>query len=390
MKFNKIIYIRYNALTQKVYNDFYIKEVENIGLQVEYWDVSKIFFKSIPDVEDSSHLVNTIKFKSYKEVETRIISEAEIDKVLFISIMSFDQLIKNLYILLTKYNCTLGVFGRNVLPFGANPSMSLVDYLKKINIKRVLNFINFKILIKHLKSGKIKKYDFVFLAGNYGWRGIGRISKSDIKNSVQININSDDYDACSLLLNNQSSTNNYILFLDEYLPLHPDTILLGIKTINENDYYPEINKYFDFVEKKYNLPIVIAAHPKAVKYHKKNYFNGRKVLFNKTAELTKDALFVLAHDSTSVNYPIYFNKKIHFITSKNIMNNIAEVHWNTLNFANYLGCNYQYFDDFNDEINLIKELPIKNYEQFKLDFHTSQETANTKTVDIFLNFLKNN
>ena len=262
-------------MTQKVYNDFYIKEVENIGLQVEYWDVSKIFFKSIPDVEDSSHLVNTIKFKSYKEVETRIISEAEIDKVLFISIMSFDQLIKNLYILLTKYNCTLGVFGRNVLPFGANPSMSLVDYLKKINIKRVLNFINFKILIKHLKSGKIKKYDFVFLVGNYGWRGIGRISKSDIKNSVQININSDDYDACSLLLNNQSSTNNYILFLDEYLPLHPDTILLGIKTINENDYYPEINKYFDFVEKKYNLPIVIAAHPKAVKYHKKNAISNR-------------------------------------------------------------------------------------------------------------------
>ena len=376
-------------MTQKVYNDFYLKEVENIGLQVEYWDVTKLFFKSIPDVEDSSHLVNTIKFKSYKEVETRIISEAEIDNVLFISIMSFDQLIKKLYILLTKYNCTLGVFGRNVLPFGANPNMSLVDYLKKINIKRVLNFINFKILIKHLKSGKIKKYDFVFLAGNYGWRGIGRISKSDIKNSVQININSDDYDACSLLLNNQSSTNNYILFLDEYLPLHPDTILLGIKTIKENDYYPELNKYFDFVEKKYNLPIVIAAHPKALKYHKKNYFNGRKVLFNKTAELTKDALFVLAHDSTSVNYPIYFNKKIHFITSKNIMNDIAEVHWNTLNFAKYLGCNYQYFDDFNDEINLIEELPIKNYEQFKLDFHTSQETANTKTVDIFLNFLLN-
>jgi hypothetical protein len=190
-----------------------------------------------------------------------------------------------------------------------------------------------------------------------------------------------------MLSNKIESTNKYILFLDEYLPLHPDTILLGIKTIKPNDYYPELNKYFDFVEKKYGLPVIIAAHPKALKYHDKNYFNGRQVLFNQTAALTKDALFVIAHDSTSVNYPIYFNKKIHFITSNNIMNDIAEVHWNTLNFAKYLGCNYQYFDNYNDVFNIVEELPISNYEQFKLDFHTSPETENKKTVDIFLNFL---
>ncbi len=387
MKFNKVIYIRYNPLTQKVYNDFYFNEIESIGLKVEYWDVSSLFFKTIPGVEDSSFLTKTIKFNTYKEIEEQLKSERSLDKCLFISIMSFDQLIIKLYKLLTKYNCNLGVFGRNVLPFGANTNMSILDYLKKINIKRISNFIKFKLLLKYLKSGKIKKYDYVFLAGNYGWRGIGRINQTDINNSIKININSDDYDACTMLSNKIESTNKYILFLDEYLPLHPDTILLGIKTIKPNDYYPELNKYFDFVEKKYGLPVIIAAHPKALKYHDKNYFNGRQVLFNQTAALTKDALFVIAHDSTSVNYPIYFNKKIHFITSNNIMNDIAEVHWNTLNFAKYLGCNYQYFDNYNDVFNIVEELPISNYEQFKLDFHTSPETENKKTVDIFLNFL---
>lgn len=387
MKFNKVIYIRYNPLTQKVYNDFYFNEIESIGLKVEYWDVSSLFFKTIPGVEDSSFLTKTIKFNTYKEIEDQLKSERSLDKCLFISIMSFDQLIIKLYKLLTKYNCNLGVFGRNVLPFGANTNMSILDYLKKINIKRISNFIKFKLLQKYLKSGKIKKYDYVFLAGNYGWRGIGRINQTDINNSIKININSDDYDACTMLSNKIESMNKYILFLDEYLPLHPDTILLGIKTIKPNDYYPELNKYFDFVEKKYGLPVIIAAHPKALKYHDKNYFNGRQVLFNQTAALTKDALFVIAHDSTSVNYPIYFNKKIHFITSNNIMNDIAEVHWNTLNFAKYLGCNYQYFDNYSDVFNIVEELPISNYEQFKLDFHTSPETENKKTVDIFLNFL---
>jgi hypothetical protein len=374
-------------LTQKVYNDFYFNEIESIGLKVEYWDVSSLFFKTIPGVEDSSFLTKTIKFNTYKEIEEQLKSERSLDKCLFISIMSFDQLIIKLYKLLTKYNCNLGVFGRNVLPFGANTNMSILDYLKKINIKRISNFIKFKLLQKYLKSGKIKKYDYVFLAGNYGWRGIGRINQTDINNSIKININSDDYDACTMLSNKIESMNKYILFLDEYLPLHPDTILLGIKTIKPNDYYPELNKYFDFVEKKYGLPVIIAAHPKALKYHDKNYFNGRQVLFNQTAALTKDALFVIAHDSTSVNYPIYFNKKIHFITSNNIMNDIAEVHWNTLNFAKYLGCNYQYFDNYSDVFNIVEELPISNYEQFKLDFHTSPETENKKTVDIFLNFL---
>ena len=375
-------------MTKKVYNDFYFNEVESIGLKVEYWDVSSLFFKTIPGVEDSSYLTKTIKFNTYKEIEEQLKSETSLDKCLFISIMSFDQLIIKLYKLLTKYNCNLGVFGRNVLPFGANANMNILDYLKKINIKRIFNFINFKLLLKYLKNGKIKKYDYVFLAGNYGWRGIGRINQTDINNSIKININSDDYDVCTMLSNKIESTNKYILFLDEYLPLHPDTILLGIKTIKPNDYYPELNKYFDFIEKKYGLPIIIAAHPKALEYHNKNYFNGRQVLLNQTAALTKDALFVIAHDSTSVNYPIYFNKKIHFITSKNIMNEIAVVHWNTLNFAKYLGCNYQYFDNCNDIFNIVEELPIRNYEQFKLDFHTSPETENKKTVDIFLNFLR--
>jgi hypothetical protein len=39
--------------------------------------------------------------------------------------------------------------------------------------------------------------------------------------------------------------------------------------------------------------------------------------------------------------------------------------------------------------NIVEELPISNYEQFKLDFHTSAETEDKRTVDIFLNFLRN-
>ena len=83
-------------MTQKVYNDFYFKEVESIGLEVEYWDISRLFFKNIPGVEDSSYLAKTLKFNTYKEIEEKLKSESSLDKCLFISIMSFDYLVNNL------------------------------------------------------------------------------------------------------------------------------------------------------------------------------------------------------------------------------------------------------------------------------------------------------
>ena len=128
-----------------MYNDFYFKEVEGIGLKVEYWDVSKLFFKNLSSVEDSSHLANTIKFNSYKDLEYKLKIETSLDKVLFISIMSFDQVIMKLYKILTKHNCILGVFGRNVLPFGINPNMNIFDYLKKNKYTKCFKFHQFSI-----------------------------------------------------------------------------------------------------------------------------------------------------------------------------------------------------------------------------------------------------
>ncbi|WP_264531340.1 hypothetical protein [Flavobacterium sp. N502540] len=386
MRFDKIIYIRYMPLTKKIYTDFYMEEVEKAGLEVEYWDLTALFFKSSSFMEDASDLVNTKKINSYLELEQNIKSEPMLSKVLFISIMTFEGRIIKLYKLLTKYNCQLSVFGRNMFPVAS--SKSFLQNIKHIRLSTIVNRFKTKKLIKLVNEGKIKKYDIVFLGGSLGWQGIGVIDLNYLKGIEQVKVNSDDYDNYLLLKNQDSvSSDNYILFLDEYLPLHPDTVLFNIKNIKEEDYYPQLNDYFDRVEKQFNLPVVIAAHPKAIRYKTEDFFNGRKVVFHETVELTKNAAFVIAHDSTSINYPIAFNKKIHFITSKNILNGIEMVHRNVLHFANYLGCNYQFIDDI-DEINLIDKINIKNYENYKYSFQTSAETENKPTSEIFIDFLK--
>ena len=75
MRFKNIVYIRYIPLTLKVYNDFYMKEAIDLGLNVEYWDLTSLFFKSNQNIEDSSHLCSVKKIKSYIEFETKCLCD---------------------------------------------------------------------------------------------------------------------------------------------------------------------------------------------------------------------------------------------------------------------------------------------------------------------------
>lgn len=376
-------------LTAKVFADFHMEEASKSGVEVEYWDFTLVFFKNLFDIEDSSHLTKTRKFNSYVEIETALKAEQSLKNTLFISIMTFEARIGKLYKLLTKFDCQLAVFGCNMFPLALANKTSLLDKILKINFSKLINYINNRIMYKDIQNGLIKNYDIVFLGGKKGWLGIGNVKFEEISKAETVKINSDDYDNYLRLKDSVNIVNHdYILFLDEYLPFHPDTYLFNIKNVKPKDYYPELNDYFTEVEKQFNMPVIIAAHPKANRYKEEDFFDNRKVYFGKTAELSKYAHFVIAHDTTSINYPITFNKKLHFITSNNIEKGINSVHQNVIYFSKYLGCNYQYFNK-KDKINVIDKVPLKNYENYRFDFQTWAETQNIKTSDIFVNFLKN-
>lgn len=387
MVYKKIIYLRYLPLTEKIYKDFYMDELLKNSFIVEYWDLSKIFFKEIETISYEMESLKIKTFKSLKEVESELKNTN--DKTLFISIMTFDGRVKNLFLLLTKYNCTLSVFGRNMFPTYIYKK-SFASILKKVNYLSIINFLKTKYLIFLKKSNKIKNYDFLFLGGQNGWQGIGNHTKNELNNSTIIKVNSDDYDRFIETKSKPPFLNyEYILFLDEYLPLHPDTKLFKINNVKPHEYYPELNLFFDFIEKKYGLPIVIAAHPKAELYKQKNYFNGREVYFDCTSILTKFSTFVIAHDSTSINLPVSFKKYILFITSNNIKRSIPSVDDNVKNFSKYLGLKYYYFDNLKQDLNFDLNIPEIEYNNYKYNFQTWLETEEHLTKSIFINFLNN-
>ncbi|MEG2761281.1 MAG: hypothetical protein RR921_08145, partial [Mucinivorans sp.] len=217
----------------------------------------------------------------------------------------------------------------------------------------------------------------------------GIVNPNEVTKAQIVKVNSDDYDNyLRIKANPRIKEKNYILFLDEYLPLHPDTELIGIKNVSAEEYYPILNSFFDRIEQQFSMPVVVAAHPKSLKYKENDYFNGRQVLFGLSADLSRDAHFVLAHDSTSINYPIAFGVKLHFITSHSIEKSINSVHQNVLMFANYLHCNWQYMDDEQTPIQVIDTVDRNAYNNYKYDFQCWPATENTLTKDIFTSYLE--
>lgn len=109
------------------------------------------------------------------------------------------------------------------------------------------------------------------------------------------------------------------VFLDEYLPFHPDYDRLGLTAFSSADaYYPALRRFFDFLEREQGVRIVIAAHPHSRYGDHPDYFGGRPVLKGQTLELARKAGFVIAHSSTALNFAVLFRKPVVFVTTDSL------------------------------------------------------------------------
>jgi hypothetical protein len=106
---------------------------------------------------------------------------------------------------------------------------------------------------------------------------------------------------------------NTCVFLDTFLPFHPASGSTPI--IDPEKYFPQLRSFFDFLEEKYKVKIVIAAHPRSDYQARPDYFGGREVVKGKTAELVRNSHIVISHESAAVSFAVLFEKPVIFITN---------------------------------------------------------------------------
>ncbi len=388
MKYKKVVYVRYLPLTKAICDDLYFQELLDNNVQVDYLDVTSLFFKN--KKADSYEFSNTIKVDSYAELEDYLKAQ-DIKNTLFISIMTFEWRVFKLYKIFTKLNLKLGVFARGVFPTGEDVSKrsKIERIFKAVNFQKLKLFLGNKLALYAKKAGFLKPYDYIFKAGEYGYWALGLGSEIDFNSAEIIEVNTVDYDRFLHHKNlPEVSESGYIVFLDQYLPYHPDVMYLNIQTVEPEPYYKEMNHFFDRIELLTGLKVIIAAHPKAEKYKDFNPYNNRAIFINQSDDLVRKASFVLTHASTAISFPICYKKKILLLMS----NYLYKIFPENLPIANSLvnACDATLIMmDSEDDIIINQDMNVDLYQDFKYKYLTSKESEEKFSKDIFIDFMKN-
>lgn len=391
----KIIILIPIPLTKTIYDNFFADYLKSNGFEVVFWDFSGMF-----DIGASQKhefiCEGTIKVKDKRHFNELLKKYAHDSATPVISTFSYCYQFLFIYRTLNKYNIRLHFMAR-----GASPSFQLLQSKMKrrmillskvLNPVKCLNMIGSVVAIYYKKLGYTKKVDVIFQAGSEALATLGLGYHIDAAFARQIiGINYFDYDKYIKALSQSVpllKDADYVVFLDDYLPSHPDFDLISLKKVNEETYYAELNNWFDYVEDFLKVRVVIAAHPKAV--YNDNPFNGREILFDKTVELVKDCQMVLAHGSSSISYAVCFRKKIILMSSDEMKTlNLGYLHNGVLGFSKYLGLNWINISNTIDtDLNNIV-VNEEKYKDYLYSYLTNVISEKRETRDILLEYLTN-
>jgi len=180
----------------------------------------------------------------------------------------------------------------------------------------------------------------------------------------------------------------YAVFLDEYLPFHQDYVIHQLDTPTSPEvYFSKLNTFFDLVELKLGLKVVIAAHPSSFYEQHPDYFSGRTIAKYKTIDLVKSAKLVLAHGSTSLNFAVLFQKPVILLTTNEIRHSFLQKNINA--FQSWLNCPLVIVENAT-EVNLsYEELKINHnaYQRYKEHFIKQSGSDNIPAFQIVINTL---
>lgn len=201
----------------------------------------------------------------------------------------------------------------------------------------------------------------------------------------RVPINHPDYEAFQKSLAIESE-NNHIVFLDVFFPLHPDLVFMyRTQKVSAKCYQESLRSFFDKVEAKYNLPVVIAAHPKS--NYNGSEFGDRKIVKGNTALLVRKAAIVFLHSSNSVSTVILNDKPFELITNAEY-NKVALLRNSQKKLAHTLDkpiYNIDKIDVMDFEVNKL-DTQIRN--EYIYSYLTSEETKNALNADILITEFK--
>lgn len=106
-------------------------------------------------------------------------------------------------------------------------------------------------------------------------------------------------------------TQPYILFIDQNFFDHKEQVNLSLKKWipDEAQFILEMKRFLDEVERQFQIPVVIAAHPVTCKRIKEIY-GDRQIVYGNTCGYTANAEFVITSSSGAVGFAVMYKKPL--------------------------------------------------------------------------------
>ncbi|MGB7789236.1 hypothetical protein [Methanoregula sp.] len=310
-------------MNKRDFDRFGIQILQDEGFEVTVWDLTPCLhpgFYSTLEIPDRIDYRNLHIFERKADVLMSIAAFQDTD--LAVCLIGFDYNSRFFYRAFSQHHIRYCVWQAISLPVSINPdtaiSFSWRKFLKKIagmRLRAIGNHVVTRLMKKHYRLFGVRPATIAMLAGE---RSDDTYFYPIDKTTKKLWLHLLDYD---IYLEQRQQADRmfpgrYAVFLDEYLPFHPDYKYIGVEPpVSADEYYPGLCSFFAFLEKKYDLRVIIAAHPRSKYDAPQEYFGDRTVFRGKTAGLVRDAEFVIAHMSTAIDFAVLFNKPLIFVTN---------------------------------------------------------------------------
>ena len=373
----KVIYVCFGRLTDKMARDWCIDYLIGQRACVEYWDIVSL----VRDEHDDFGALNADYlrvFRTFGEVE-KAVRLPENRGALYVMLLTYDGKLARIFQLLSRERCRMLNFAWGALPHDPGLSWAKVAAWASRPHRFAQEVINRSRASALRRMRLVAPFAITFAAGAVSMAASAHAARV-------VPINYFDYDLYVKAKANGARRRvegRYIVFLDSNLPFHSDLAFCGYPQIDPAPYYRSLNRFFDLLEQTYGFPVVIAAHPRAD--YDANRFAGRPTHRLITAELVRDAEFVLSHTSTAMCYAVLNAKPLMFIYTDDFAAAYKPTLLRELRcFANYLGAPIYNIDAVSDAQGVaVRPVNPGRYERYKYDFLTSPESENTLTQEIF-------
>ena len=374
----KLIYVSFIRLTDKVSNDWYIEYAIEKGAVVEYWDIVSL----VREDHDEKAVLNVgyLRYiETYQEFEALVRQPVNQDAV-YVMLISYSGRFSKPFRILSKYNCKMAF-----VSWGAMPTTAPEPRLRRIIYRLFTNPFNFAKNAVDLISGlayrklnAVKRFDIVFAAGS-------ALTSTEMYAKRVVSLNLCDFDHYSRvkLIDAKTIKGKYAVFLDVNLPYQSDLAICGLPAVNATNYFKSLNRFFDLLEVTYDIKVVIASHPKAS--YTGSEFNQRETCRLMTAELVKDAEFVITHTSTALSYAILSCKTTLFIYTDEMLSIYKKTVIRQIeSLAMYLNAAVYNIDQVTagSQVNILQPNQ-ERYDAYKYSYITSHESEKTPSAEIF-------